>query len=134
MQKFTIYSIYDVKAQAYGSPFVALNDALAARVVAQILAYGGNPDYQRYSEDFSLFAIGDFCDDSGLVSSCGPRLVFSLSSIAAQLRGAAVGGESPPKSQSAGVVSSPDAASDVPPACDGSDSLSTCSFPEVQHA
>lgn len=131
MQKFNVYSIFDVKAQAYGAPFVALNDSLALRIVSQLVAYGGNPDYQRYSEDFSVFCLGDFDDCSGVVAACNPRLVFGLTAIVAQLRGAAVGGASPLKSQSAGEVA-PDAAPDVSPACDGFDIPSKCSTPEVQ--
>ena len=131
MQKFNIYSIFDVKAQTYGTPFTCINDALAARVIAQLVQFSGNPDYQRYPEDFSVFCIGSFVDDTGLVVADSPRLVFSLTSVMAQLRGAAVGGESPLKPQSANShVSSVDAENSTP-ACDAEDNSSIKSTNEV---
>ena len=130
MQRYNIYSIYDVKAQTYGSPFTCINDALASRIVAQLVQFSGNADYQRYPEDFSVFCIGSFVDDSALVTSDTPRLVFSLSSVIAQLRGAAVGGESPLKPQSANSqVSSVDAENSIP-ACDAEDNPSVKSTNE----
>ena len=117
MQKYNLYAIYDMKAQTYGTPFPALNDALAARMVTQILQYGGNPDYQRYPEDFSVFCIGDFVDISALVTSHTPRLVFTLGSLISQVRGGAVGGNFPLKPQSANNSAADDAEKSSP-ACD----------------
>lgn len=118
MQKFNFYSIFDVKAQTYGAPFTALNDSLALRVVAEIVTYSGNTDYKRYPQDFSIFCLGDFVDNTGAIGSCTPRLVSTLTAVFDALRGAAVGGEAPLKSQSATLSDSADAADKSLPACD----------------
>lgn len=118
MQKFNVYSIYDVKAETYGNLFICPNDALALRIFEQVAQFSGNPDHQRYPEDFALYCIGAFLDSSGVLSSDTPRLVCSMISVCKQSRGAAVGGDSPLKSQSANnEVSSADAESSFP-ACD----------------
>ena len=123
MQKFNVYSIYDVKSQTYGNIFCLGTDGLACRLLGQIVGFGGNPDYQRYPEDFALYCLGTFDDFSGALVSESPRLICTVQSALHDLqsRGAAVGGLSPLKSQSANdSVSSADAENSSP-ACDAED-------------
>ena len=118
MEKRNVYSIFDVKASCYGNIFASSTDGLALRVFEQIVQFGGNPDYQRYPEDFALYCIGEFLDTTGDLTPCRARLVTTALSVLQQSRGAAVGGESPLKQQSAENADSADAVNDSKPACD----------------
>lgn len=118
MQTMKIYSIYDMKAESYGNLFVAVTDGIASRCFAQVVAFSGNEDYSRYPEDFTLYCLGEFNNGTGDICSERPRPVISALSVLSMIRGAAVGGESPLKQQSAGNADSADAVLNDKPACD----------------
>lgn len=122
MQKYSVYSIYDCKAQTYGNLFIASTDGLALRLLRQLIEYGGNPDYTRYSEDFALYCLASYTDTDGHISPCQPRLISTFVSVVNEIRGAAVGGESPLKSQSVNNAESDTDAASSAPACDVEDS------------
>lgn len=121
-----LYSIFDVKAQAYGNVFSCATDGLAERVFAQIIVNGGNPDYTNYAADFCLYCVGSFDNNSGAVVSCSPRMVISAISVLERIRGAAVG-DLPLKSQSASEVDSSDASEVSKTACDDDETSSSVS-------
>lgn len=122
MQQYNVYSIYDVKAQTYGNIFISTTDGLALRLVRQIIEFGGNPDYARYSEDFALYCLGGYTDTDGLLIPMQPRLISTFTSVLRESRGAAVGGESPLKQQSASPVDSSSDAEKPIPVCDDEES------------
>lgn len=135
MQNMKIYSIYDMKAESYGNLFVAVTDGIASRCFAQVVAFSGNEDYARYPEDFTLYCLGEFNNGTGDVCPERPRPVTSALSVLSMIRGAAVGGASPLKQQSAENVDSADAVADKKPACDVESSSSVESIaPEVPNA
>lgn len=55
----SIYSVWDSKADAYITPFFAPNDAVAIRMFSSAVEDSGH-DFHRHSEDYSLFKIGQF--------------------------------------------------------------------------
>lgn len=59
-----LYSILDEKSQLYTPPFVAQNDAIAIRMVMDILR---NPDnnLSRYPEDHKLMLVGFWDEVNG---------------------------------------------------------------------
>lgn len=57
-----IYVIYDTKAQVYNSPFFLLNDAVAQRNCESLMLEDN--DVSRNPEDFSLFKIGTYDDET----------------------------------------------------------------------
>lgn len=61
--KTEMYSVYDSKAQAYGLPFHAPNDAVALRIFGEAV---NDPSTQlnKYPEDFVLFHLGRFDDQT----------------------------------------------------------------------
>lgn len=66
-----IYAIYDRLAARYGSPFVACNDMVAARLALMIKG--------SYNKAFdALYRIGIFSNSSGVVESCEPVLLDSV--------------------------------------------------------
>lgn len=66
--KIKIYSIYDSKAQAFNSPFYARSKGEAIRNF-QHMANEDKPDNMvwHYPEDYSLFELGDFDSEKGLL-------------------------------------------------------------------
>lgn len=71
-----LYSIYDSKGCFYGCPFSAVNDGLALRVFHSLI-FSPDTDYSRYPEDFCLFHVGVFDNNSSVITSCNPRLIIS---------------------------------------------------------
>lgn len=60
-----IYAIFDKFSARYGSPFVACNDLVAARLA--IMIKGG------YNKAFDgLYRIGIFSNSSGMIEGCEP--------------------------------------------------------------
>jgi len=81
--KQKMYSIYDVKAAAYGVPFFTPTDGLAIRSF-QNLVEDSNSMVFRYPEDFTLYCLGDIDLNSALITAdVTPRFVISASSIIA---------------------------------------------------
>jgi hypothetical protein len=77
-----LYSILDTKSQLYSPPFVATNDAIAIRMVMDILR---NPDnnLSRYPEDHQLMVVGFWDDINGdiLPVEKQPKLVDPITKI-----------------------------------------------------
>lgn len=65
--KNSVYSIMDVKAAVFGRPFVQLNNAVAMRTFSD-LAKDAQSEISRHPEDFKLFRLGEFDDNSGVLS------------------------------------------------------------------
>lgn len=77
--KINIYSVFDVKSQLYGTPFFMLRDEIAQRAFAD-LVNDKSTMVSRHPEDFLLYKIGEFWDDSGNVSSTIPPLALGNAS------------------------------------------------------
>lgn len=79
--KVKIFSIYDVKAQAFNQPFFSNNRGTAIRSFAEAIS-DKNSMYGKYPEDFVLFEIGVFDDESCGIDclsspqNCGNALEF----------------------------------------------------------
>lgn len=118
-QKYNVYSIRDMKGEFYGSPYLARNHALGTRLFAQCLR---TPDFPcaQTPGDFALFHLGTFDDACGHFDNVTPQLVITGNDLIQELtRGAAVGGNTPLKSQSETTDISRDAESkNITPACD----------------
>lgn len=61
-----LFSIYDEKADSYSQPFTAAANGLAIRQL-QELVNDKTTTISKYPEDFSLYFIGDFDSDRGLL-------------------------------------------------------------------
>lgn len=71
------YSIFDRKAGVYLTPFFAVNDQVADRSF-QALAKRPESTIASAPEDFSLYRIGEFCDDSGEITPSAPDWVSNI--------------------------------------------------------
>lgn len=62
-----LFSIYDSKAKAYLRPFTLPTSAHAIREVAEHMQQPGV--FSDYPEDFSLFEVGEFDEQTGMVTA-----------------------------------------------------------------
>jgi len=73
-----IYSLYDCKAKAYLQPFYSQNKATALRAVEGAMSEG-NQTFCRHPADYSLWEIGAFDDNTGLLEhGDSPEYVIQL--------------------------------------------------------
>lgn len=70
-----VYSIYDVKAKEYGPLFLAKNDDIAVRMIKT------NLKDILYPQDYELYQVGCFDNESGELIYASLDLVSDLSSI-----------------------------------------------------
>lgn len=66
-----MYSVFDRKVAAFAQPFYAVNDLVAMRCLKGVVSdhrsvIATNP------ADFDLFCVGEFNDDTGLVTAITP--------------------------------------------------------------
>jgi hypothetical protein len=75
--KQNIFTIYDVKAEAYLQPIFVENEATAKRALMDVL---GNPEHQfaKYPMDYSLFHIGKYSQENGSIEPLPPTFVCNL--------------------------------------------------------
>lgn len=82
------YSIFDSKAAVFGPPIFFQNSALAIRSFTD---YANDPSMMihRHPEDFSLFQIGTFDDNTGVLSSITPVSLVTASGVKREVTRAA---------------------------------------------
>lgn len=61
-----LYSILDEKAGTFCPPFVCVSNGVAVRQLMD-LVQDEKTTISKYPEDFSLYFVGDFADDTGLL-------------------------------------------------------------------
>lgn len=71
-----IFSIRDLKSEAYARPFFSQNRATAMRELSMSLQQ--NTMMIQYSEDFALFEIGDFDETVGTLEGIQPHHVCDI--------------------------------------------------------
>lgn len=69
------YSIFDLKAQSYRYPFPAVNDAVAFRMVSDLMRTENV--YSLHPEDFSLIKVGSFDDDTGVLEAVKEQVILA---------------------------------------------------------
>lgn len=71
MMKTNVYGVFDSKANAYLQPFFANTDGLATRSFIGALT-DENHAFCKHSADYTLFRLGDFDDEQGILVACEP--------------------------------------------------------------
>lgn len=64
-----IYAIYDSKAVQFAPPFFVNNDEVAKRTLCHTFLNVGRCPLTDYPADFTLFALGEFDEDTGEILS-----------------------------------------------------------------
>lgn len=74
MQKLCIFTIFDKKAVAYNQPFYYHQKGQAIRALQDNVAQVDSP-ISKHPEDYALYKIGEFDDQSGEISSTKPEFI-----------------------------------------------------------
>ncbi len=77
MSKKLVYTIYDSKANAYLHPFCTLTRPLALRIFATA-AQDPTQEISRWPDDFTLFEIGSFDDNTGTITNHDAKVSLGL--------------------------------------------------------
>jgi len=72
--KQKIFSIYDSKADAYLTPFFLHQEAMAIRVFSDCIN-SETHQFGKHPEDYTLFSIGTWEDQSGKFSTTNPKSI-----------------------------------------------------------
>lgn len=81
--KIKVFSVYDAKAAYFGPPFFDQREESAIRQFSDVVNDGRNKDNQWHShpEDFSLFMIGEFNNENGVLTGCVPQSLITASAM-----------------------------------------------------
>jgi len=77
--KYFVMSIFDTAAQAYAQPFYAPAEQVAIRGVKDMLS--GDSQLAKHPEDFELYRLGMFDDNTGEFSSIETVLVARVKDL-----------------------------------------------------
>lgn len=79
--KVKLYSIYDVKAEAFNHPYTAINDQMAMRNV-QMELNNEKSIMRQFPADYKLYCVGELEDRDGIIQPENPaRLVCEVNSL-----------------------------------------------------
>jgi len=72
--KLKVYAIYDSKIEAFKQPFFSPNRNAALRMWDRLANDKQNDMIGAYPSDFTLFEIGEWDDNSGVISALGAKV------------------------------------------------------------
>ena len=75
-----MFSVFDSKAAVFGTPFFMQREAAAIRAFSD-LANDPQTMVGKHPEDFALFHVGDFDDDTAGFNSVKPRNLVTAASM-----------------------------------------------------
>ncbi len=75
MTTFAIVSVRDTVAETYGRPFMASNIPSAIRSLSHEINSPDAGSLHSNPGDFELYSLGEFDDQTGLITVYEPRLV-----------------------------------------------------------
>ena len=74
------YTIFDIKSSTYASPIFAVNDDVFKRLIIDSLVLPDSTLY-RHPEDFTVYCIGIYDDNRGLLSGLERRHVLDIATL-----------------------------------------------------
>lgn len=83
--KYNAYAIFDKGVQAYMRPFFMQADGQAMRLFGD-MAVDAEHDIGKHPEDYALFRIGEYEEESGALIACEPRCLARAHELAARSR------------------------------------------------
>lgn len=63
-----VFSIFDVKAKCFGQPFFMSHNGMALRAFSDLVGEKGT-NVNKHPEDFKLYKLGEYDDNSGELTS-----------------------------------------------------------------
>ena len=76
-----MYSVFDKKADLFANPFVEKTDGTAVRAITDLIRQQPNSPFAQYSQDYTLYSVGEFDERSGLVAGLAAEKVIELATI-----------------------------------------------------
>lgn len=85
MIKTKVFSVFDSKTSLFGRPFTEQKEESAIRGFSDAVNDDSNPNnmWNKHPEDFSLFLIGEFNDETGALSPSLPVSLVTASALVA---------------------------------------------------
>ncbi len=71
---FKVYSVYDSKAKAFLPPFYLPMEGMAVRTFSDCINSDSH-QFGAHPEDYGLFTLGEFDDQSGIMDTIIPEIV-----------------------------------------------------------
>ncbi|QCQ84847.1 nonstructural protein [Blackfly microvirus SF02] len=80
---FKIFSVFDSKAASFGVPFADHQEGSAIRNFADAVNDGSNPNnmWHNHPEDFSLFQLAEFDNNTGEIVPIKPKSLVTASAL-----------------------------------------------------
>lgn len=75
--KIQYFAIKDVKV-GFKSPFAAHNEQEAVRMIENTMNSQGENELKMNAQDYQLYKIGEFCDQTGKFEGIDPEFVCNL--------------------------------------------------------
>lgn len=78
-----MFTVYDMKAEFFGQPFFEQEEASAIRSFGDAVNDSSNPanQWNKHPEDFQLYLIGAFDNETGNVESYLPKAIVMANSL-----------------------------------------------------
>lgn len=83
--KMQVYSLYDAAIGAYAKPFFMQSVGQALRGLKDLLA-DHNSEVAKHPEDYILFKLGEFDDETGKFVSDGPVSIANCVELVSEAR------------------------------------------------
>lgn len=80
--KLKVFSVFDSKAAYFGNPFYEQREASAVRAFSD--AVNSNVEgnlWSKHPEDYSLFLLGEFDNETGSYDCCKPMNLVTASAL-----------------------------------------------------
>lgn len=81
--KTGMYVIFDQKAQIFNTPFHQPNEAVLIRTATD-LRNDPNSEISKHPEDYLLYHVADYENDTGVVTAVDKTLMINFAEIPAQ--------------------------------------------------
>ena len=85
MNELNVYSVYDVKADAYITPFFLPTDAMAIRAFTDCVSDPGHR-FGAHPEDYTLYKIGVFDISSGQILDIDQNEALAVTAMSVKPR------------------------------------------------
>ena len=72
------YAVYDNKAEIFSAPFLEVKDGTAIRALQDLVINNSDHAFAKHPKDFSLHRLGEFDDQSGIITGSKPTLIYDI--------------------------------------------------------
>lgn len=83
---FSLFAIYDTKAQVYRLPIPEKDSAIVVRQIEKLFQdpSQNQNDFVSHAEDFAVYKIGEYNCKTGVISPCRPEHIVNVHELRAR--------------------------------------------------